>query len=255
VGPLPAAIYWRRRAAVGAALVLIVIAFVAMCGGPDPSGQQGQSGPSPNPPQVNPSAPTSAGAGSAGGGGSPGGSAGAGSPGAGPPGGGSPGAGSPGAGSPGSKGNTESGGDSVNGTGGGSLPVDAPPCADGDMSLTTDVVPSPGVYGGTVSLTLIVRNTSDHACTRDVGSAAQELRVVRATTTIWSSDNCQTSPTTDVRTFGPNIESRFSLQWYTRRIAPNECEIAASPAPVGTYQVVARLGTKLSTPMSFDIAK
>ena len=61
----------------------------------------------------------------------------------------------------------------------------------------------------------------------------------------------------DVRAFGPNIESRFWRSWNTYRVAPHECDppADAAPAEVGTYQVVARLGTKLSEPMSFEIQK
>jgi hypothetical protein len=35
MGPLPAAVYWRRRAVVAVALVLVIILFVTMCGGPN----------------------------------------------------------------------------------------------------------------------------------------------------------------------------------------------------------------------------
>jgi len=231
VGPHPAAIYWRRRALVAAVLVLMVLLVVAMCGGPGEHGNQAQPRATPTTARAHPSgsaviSPT------------PGSSAGTSSGGSGSGGG--------------------SGGDGTD-TGGGpgttDLPTDAPPCADADMSLTTEVLPDPGPYGGTVSLTLIVRNTADHACTRDVGSAVQELRVVQGTVTVWSSDDCQTSRNTDVRTFGPNIESRFSLQWYTHKLAPHDCDVAATPAAAGVYQVVARLGTKLSTPQPFTIAK
>jgi hypothetical protein len=244
VGPHPAAIYWRRRAVVAAVVALIIIVFVATCTGPDTGGPVGQSGPSAstsvsasrsasNPPTlITPDAnATNGGSGGGGGGGASGGA------------------------SPSVKGGSDPGDDGADsGTGGGDLPADAPPCADTDMALTAEVAPSPGKYGGTVSLTLVVRNTSTLACSRDVGSTAQELRVIQGTATIWSSDNCQTTRTADVRVFGPNIESRFSTQWYTYRLAPRECEVAPNPAPAGRYQVLARLGTKLSTPLNFDIA-
>jgi hypothetical protein len=129
------------------------------------------------------------------------------------------------------------------------------PCTDAEISLSAAVSPSPGIYGGVITLTLIVRNISDHACLRDVGSAPQELQVRQGATVVWSSDHCDTPQASDVRAFGPNIESRFSLRWNTYRVAPHECDppSGATPAAAGTYQVVARLGTKLSEPVTFAI--
>jgi hypothetical protein len=130
-------------------------------------------------------------------------------------------------------------------------------CTDAEISLTAAVSPSPGIYGGVITLTLIVRNIADHACLRDVGSGPQELQVRQGATLVWSSDHCDTPQASDVRAFGPNIESRFWRWWNTYRVAPHECDLpaGAAPAAVGTYQVVARLGTKLSEPLSFEIRK
>jgi hypothetical protein len=158
-------------------------------------------------------------------------------------------------------GQSNDGSGSGDGTGGGGQvapPVAATvPCADAEISLSAEVSPSPGVYGGVITLTLVVRNTASHACLRDVGSAPQELQVRQGSTVVWSSDHCNTPQASDVRSFGPNIESRFSLRWNTYRAAPHECDPPsnAEPAAVGSYQVVARLDTKLSAPVPFEIQK
>jgi hypothetical protein len=250
VGPLPPAVYWRRRAAVAVALTLVIVLFVMMCGGPDGSAptarpsRAGSSGPSdlatsvPGPPAPDPSR-----------------SAGASSPEASAV----PGSSTAGSdGSDGSGGSDSGGGGGSDSGGGGNVgpPVVATvECTDAEILLTAAVSPSPGIYGGVITLTLIVRNTADHACFRDVGSGPQELQVRQDSTVIWSSDHCDSAQASDVRTFGPNIESRFWRTWNTYRIAPDECDPppGAAPAGVGTYQVVARLGTKLSEPMTFEI--
>jgi hypothetical protein len=129
-------------------------------------------------------------------------------------------------------------------------------CTDAEMRVTTAVSPSPGVYGGVIRLTLILRNTADHACLRDVGSAQQELQVRQGETVLWSSDHCNPPPgSPDVRAFGPNVETRFWRTWDSYKVAPNECDSPAGalPAGAGTYQVVGRLGSIVSEPMSFDI--
>jgi len=245
VGPLPPAVYWRRRAAVALALALVIVPFALMCRGPDlsaPSTQPSFTG-APRIPDLSPSAAGTPSTRASGGTASPGTDA-------------SSGPGSPTSG-------RDNGGDDGADSDGDSGGQVAPPvvatvaCTDAEISLTAAVSPSPGIYGGTITLTLIVRNTADHACLRDVGSAPQELQVRQGSTVLWSSDHCGTPQTSDVRAFGPNIESRFWRSWNTYRIAPHECDspAGAAPAPVGTYQVVARLGTKLSKPVSFEIRK
>ena len=245
VGPLPPAVYWRRRAAVALVLALVIVPFAMMCSGPDvsaPTTHPSFTG-GPRTPDLSTSAAGSPGTHASGGteSSSPDASSGPGSP---------------------SSGSDDDGDDGAD-NGGGSGERGAPPvvatvaCKDAEMSLTVAVSPSPGIYGGVITLTLIVRNTADHACLRDVGSAAQELQVRQGPTVVWSSDHCGTPQASDVRAFGPNIESRFWRSWNTYRVAPHECDppAGAAPAEVGTYQVVARLGTKLSKPMSFEIQK
>jgi hypothetical protein len=245
VGPLPAAVYWRRRAAAAAVLALVIILFAVMCRGPGASSPNGQASASATASQVGPRIPDGPTSGS-----SIDGS---------PAPDGSPITGSPSAG--GTKGQPSDGSGSGDATGGGGQvapPVAATvPCADAEISLTAEVSPSPGVYGGVITLTLVVRNTASHACLRDVGSAPQELQVRQGSTVVWSSDHCNTPQASDVRGFGPNIESRFSLRWNTYRVAPHECDPPsnAEPAAVGSYQVVARLDTKLSAPVPFEIQK
>jgi hypothetical protein len=255
VGSLPAAVYWRRRAVVAVAVLLVVILFASMCGGPD----SGQPGAQPTPGGSSSTTPTGSpeltdGPGGTGPGGTPGGDGAVSSPtataanqpgaSAGPPGGGT----------------ADGGDDGATGGEDGGGPVGPPvvasvPCGDAEIALTATASPSPGIYGGVITLTLVVRNTADHPCLRDVGSAPQELQVRRGSTVLWSSDHCGTPQTSDVRAFGPNIESRFSRRWNTYRVAPHECELpsGALPASTGPYQVVARLGDKLSDPFPFEI--
>jgi hypothetical protein len=263
VGPLPATVYWRRRAVVAVALVLVIVLFATMCGQPDTSKPNTQ-------PSTSGSSPRSTGPGSSPSGtptGSPSGSSGDGST-AGTPSGGAPVSTGPGGGTGGSGDDGVDNGTSGNGTGSGpdsgengepqAPPVVATvPCSDAEISLTPTVSPSPGVYGGVLTFTLSVRNISDHPCLRDVGSGPQELQVRQGSTVLWSSDSCNTPQASDVRAFGPNIESQFWRRWNTYRIAPHDCDTTAGtlPAAPGTYQVVARLGSKLSEAVNFEIQR
>ena len=134
-------------------------------------------------------------------------------------------------------------------------PASPPMCADADIGLTLTAAPSPGVYGGTFTFRLTVRNTSNRTCLRDVGSHPQEIAVIQGSTLIWSSDHCGSPQAPDVRLFGPNVEARFMVQWSSYRVAPDDCRVAKQPAPPGAYQVFARLGTLVAPPTPLQIRR
>jgi hypothetical protein len=223
VGPLPPAVYWRRRALVAGVILVIVILFVAMCSGSGKSGSGnrvdgvGASKASSSPSSTLP-APIIGGTG-------PAGSA---SPGAG----GSASAGVPTGGAP-------TGAGAVGGT------TSSSACADSEIELTPTVQLN---ADGTYTLTLKVRNISSRTCTRDVGADPQELVVLQNGQTAWSSDSCQAvHGKPDVRSFGPNIEATFSIAWdgTTGSSCTNPTKID------GSFQVVAKLGTKSSSPLTY----
>jgi hypothetical protein len=68
---------------------------------------------------------------------------------------------------------------------------------------------------------------------------------------VWSSDYCQSNPASSVSTFGPNIESTFQLGWDGSSDGPN-C-VKGAKLLDGSYQLVAKLDTKVSAPVPFTI--
>jgi len=226
VGPLPPAVYWRRRALVLGALVLLVLLLAYSCSGSSTSNASGRTpgAPSSRSPQANaglvdspspavtllPSAPVSL-----------------------PP----------------------------------SMPPSMPPsptpslapipattgtgtCTD-DQIKVTPVISSTGsssrlIHGGTYDLKLKVRNISTVTCRRDVGSVPEELRVVAGHTKIWSSDDCGggRGVAHDIRTFKPNVEIYAEVKWDSYDITTHSCKKSSTPAKVGTYELLGRVGTK-----------
>lgn len=229
VGPLPPAVYWRRRAIVLGALLLVVVLFVSTCSGGSGGGKSAAGTPS-NGPSAS-SAPPSVlspviGVGGDGGG--------QGNPtvselASAPPGGGGPGGAA-----------TSAGGQQPG----------ASPCADSDISLTASVtLLKTGYY-----LSMTVKNTSARSCTRDLGSGPQALQVVNASSgaTTWSSDLCAAagrSPQADMRTFAPGVEvvlptsGKFYWDGTTGKCS------GGNKRPAGTYQLIAKLDSKASTPV------
>jgi hypothetical protein len=111
------------------------------------------------------------------------------------------------------------------------------------------------IVGGSFpyQFTLRIKNISDRTCKRDVGADPQELHIMQNGQALWSSDSCQTAHgQPDVRTFQPGIEAMFTIGWDgTVGTACNNNKQKAGP---GTYQVVAKLDTKLSAPTNFTVS-
>jgi hypothetical protein len=217
VGPLPPAVYWRRRALVAGVLVLLILVIAYSCGGSSGSGATGQRS-STNTPATSSPTPTQSEL--------------------------RPQVGAPPSGDP---------SPSVTAT-----TAAAPPagpvdpatelCADTDLLLTPAIV---RLANGSYKTTLKIRNTSTRNCKRDVGSKPQELHVLQNGQTVWSSDSCQSGQgESNVATLSAGIEYAYDVIWDGTSGA--KCT-GGNPLPPGTYQVVAKLDTKVSAPVSFTI--
>jgi hypothetical protein len=238
VGPLPPAVYWRRRAVVLGAGLLFLIVLLYSCNGAGNSGTTPQSKTTPTPtaapdaagPSVVPepsgsTPPPQAGAPSAG----PGGDEGApGSPG------GSTGSGNDGPVAPG-------------GSGDGA-------CTDAEILVTPVAVPASVRHETGLSLQLKIKNRSDRTCSRDVGADVQELYVKSGAEKVWSSDTCGNVKGTDVQSFTPGFERSYQVDWNGRSSSQCRDGLASGAyASPGTYQLFGRLDTKISEPVKFTI--
>jgi hypothetical protein len=226
VGPLPPAVYWRRRVAIAGTLLLLAIGLFYACsnnsgGSPGKNAQRSSAGPTPASPL-----PTSA--------------------------------------SPSRPGFTPAAGFPVQDGDGGdqqptaqatpSEPPAAPsaPCTDAEISVTAVTEAASVPPGSFVRFTLRIKNLSSRPCTRDVGADAQELYLQDAAKTkVWSSDTCDARNGTDVRTFGPGIETEFWQLWDGK--ASNAGCADRKPPPAGKYELFGRLATKLSGPVALEL--
>lgn len=215
VGPLPAAVYWRRRAFVLGGLLLASLVVWTSCSGTALSSKNngvltppsGSSGPSATSKILTPIVEkTSA---------SPTESA---KPAAGP-------TGSPSASKPSSGG----------------------PCTDAELTLTAAANPNPTKVAGTTTLTFKIKNTSDRTCERDVGGLPQELRIMQGNALIWSSDHCKAAGTSFLQKLAPGGEVMATVYWDGRKTVRDGKVDCTKPAPLdmraaaGDYQLVGRL--------------
>jgi hypothetical protein len=224
-GPLPAAVYWRRRALVVVGLLVVILLIANSCGGSGASEAAGRgtgtAGGSHRPstvassPGTLPSAPPSS------------------STVSGPP-------SSPPSGDP--------------------SPSQSATCADSEIKVavrieSTSATVSRLQYGGTFSITMEVSNVSQRSCVRDVGTVAEEITVKQGSTTVWSSGGCGPTPGNahELRTFHPGDLITAHVRWNSYRHAPSPCANAKTPARMGKYQLIARVGSDVSPAVTFTI--
>ncbi|NHC16521.1 hypothetical protein [Motilibacter deserti] len=117
-------------------------------------------------------------------------------------------------------------------------------CADDDLAVSAAADAASYGSGANPRLTLTIRNVSDSACTRDLGSAALELVVESGPARIWSSDDCGGKSGHTQRTLKAGESWSTSVTWSRKRSAPG-CSGRAE-AGDGTYVVTGRVGTATS---------
>jgi hypothetical protein len=250
VGPLPAAVYWRRRAVVlGALLLGVIVLFVSCSGGDDKDSKRGTGASSqapimppsasaapedepsftdPGPGAGNPSLPepgdlTASGAGTA------------------PPGGGDP--------DDDAQGGTQDGTSDTNVNA-----AAAGTCTDAEMSVTPVPAATTVRRGAPIAVRLKIKNISARTCSRDVGADLQELYIGQGASRVWSSDTCSTVKGSEVRSFPPNGEREYNVTWNGKQA--NKCTggLATGTAPpAGQYEMRFRLGAKISAPVAITI--
>ncbi|GAA0378443.1 hypothetical protein GCM10009541_21180 [Micromonospora gifhornensis] len=231
VGPLPPAVYWRRRAVVLGAVLLFLIVLLYSCNGPR-GGNDATGGDQPDPgvsgtpepttsvltPQTGSPPPSSSGDAGAG---------------------------------PATPTETPEPGSSLTNNPPAVAPVaDEGTCTDAELSVTAVALPAKVVRGASVDLHLKVRNRADRTCNRDVGATAQEIYIKSGAEVVWSSDTCGTAAGSDVQSFTSGFERSYQVGWNGKDSSRCANGLASGETPpAGTYEVFARVGTKLSQPV------
>ncbi|WP_282206053.1 hypothetical protein [Kitasatospora fiedleri] len=276
VGPLPASIYWRRRAVflVALAVVLLVVGWLVFGGGDGKQKKDSGKGPLPAPaqsitPGASPTGPAittrPGGTGGGGNGGGSGGGSGTGGTGSGAggeisvTGGGSSG----GSGASGGSGGTGSGGGTGTGVGnsrpgGGASPavnttevMALPVCTT--AQLTLELAPGQNAYPAKdkPKLALTVRNSSGAGCRINLSHEYSFLTVTSSTNErVWSSADCITERTDAWAQIAGNSGVTETFTWDRSRSKPQCATPDPTPAQPGNYLVQADLTGPAGGPLS-----
>lgn len=220
VGPLPAAIYWRRRAMLLGALLIAVlmIAYACSSGGVDPAAQVGASSTAPAAPARS-AAPTA---------------------------------------KPSDGVIAPIGEVSASPTPTAAISAtNSDLCTDNEIRVTPRPERTTMPRGATLTITLLIKNVSNRTCSRDVGADLQELRILQGTEKIWSSDDCGGLHGHELRQFPPGHERSYSVVWNGK--SSSACAKTLKRTPDGPvphadeYQLYGRVGTHLSSPVTLTL--
>lgn len=222
-GPLPPAVYWRRRLITFGVVAVLLALVVRSCGGDTRPTALVQS-PSPTASATGPSG-SSGSTGSATG---PSGPTGSTRP-----------TGSPSA--------TPTASPSATPTG------PPKPCVAADLVLTAKADAQTYPAGRRPVLTIGIANKGKAPCTRDVGQPAREIRVTSGNDRVWSSDDCSTGGDAVVVTLQPGAAPMtFSVTWSRKRSAAG-CAAGQRDAGPGTYRLTGRFGDLTSSGDTFTL--
>jgi len=228
VGPLPASVYWRRRAVAFAGMVAVLLLIWAILpggGGSGPAPAAAVGSPTPSPPSDGATSPDPNGL-----------------------------TASPATDDPG----RPADGDAS--AGGGSATTPAPttrqppvqpapkPCDDAQLRLTVSPAQPAYLVGQAPVLRLQVRNVGTVPCTRDLGAALQEVLVYQGAARLWSSNDCYPEGQRDLEVMSPGAVHTFPVIWSGLGSQP-KCAGARTRVGAGSYALVGRLGT-LASPRS-----
>lgn len=114
-------------------------------------------------------------------------------------------------------------------------------CADGDVIV--EALTDKGTYAAAElpQLSLQITNTSDTACSINVGTAAQVFTITSGTDVYWTSTDCQVEPADALVAIeaGQVVASTAPIAWDRTRSTPSTCEgeRPAVPAAGASYHL------------------
>jgi hypothetical protein len=130
----------------------------------------------------------------------------------------------------------------------------APPQACTDDMLELEVrTPGTAAEGTQASFDLVVRNVAPVACVRSLDQGLRELVLLDAAgNRVWGSHDCLPVTGSDLRTLAPGEAVGFPVEWSGLTSDPT-CTAPRVPAPAGAYVVRGRLATKVAADAPFTV--
>ena len=132
-------------------------------------------------------------------------------------------------------------------------PTAGGPCSDDMIGVEVRPDPVSAAVGSKPTFELGVTNVSPVACVRTVDAVLQEIVLVdTAGDRVWGSNDCFPETTVAQRTLQPGETVGFPVPWSGLSSAPG-CTGSRSTPPAGTYVLRGRLDTKVSPDVTFTL--
>jgi hypothetical protein len=132
-------------------------------------------------------------------------------------------------------------------------PVAGGPCSDDMIVVEVRPETASAPAGGKPTFDLVVTNISPVACVRVLDKGVQEIVLLDGTgTRVWGSNDCFPETSADQRTLQPGEAAVFPVLWSGLSSAPG-CTAPRVTPGVGDYVLRGRLDTKASADASFSL--
>ena len=134
------------------------------------------------------------------------------------------------------------------------IPDPSPPadvCADSDVKVGVAINKSVAPVGKGLRLTMTVKNTSDQACKRNVGSGANEITIISGPALVWSTDHCSPGTEANYVDLNPGQTWKVDVVW-NGKLSAKGCQVL-SVAKYGAYWAHARNGALMSSGARFVV--
>ncbi|HEV7870637.1 MAG TPA: MucR family transcriptional regulator [Modestobacter sp.] len=132
-------------------------------------------------------------------------------------------------------------------------PVSGGPCSDDMIAVDVRPDPSSTPAGSKPTFNLVITNVSPVACVRLLDKGLQEILLLDATgSRVWGSNDCFPEASSDVRTLQPGESAVFPVLWSGLSSGP-DCVGDRSTPGAGSYVLRGRLDTKPSPDVPFAL--
>ncbi|MEJ3657338.1 hypothetical protein WEH80_30690 [Actinomycetes bacterium KLBMP 9759] len=131
-------------------------------------------------------------------------------------------------------------------------PTGPVPCTNAMLFVGAEIDRAEHEVGERPVLRLVVMNSSDQPCVRDLDPARQEIVVWSSDGSVrfWSSNDCSNISRPDLRTLVPGQPVAFAVTWVGRTSTPG-CAGTRPQVPAGNYRVMTRIDDAISNPTHF----
>jgi hypothetical protein len=127
-------------------------------------------------------------------------------------------------------------------------------CADTDIEVTVETDKGTSFPAGSpITFTMSIKNVSDSACDRNVGTKPNTVLVEMSGERVWSSDDCAPAGQDNIKSINPGDAYQLNATW-DQKLSQVGCPAGEPTAKSGRYDVTGINDEVKSTSVPFTIS-